>query len=470
MALRRIRDGKATPTTPSRPQAGVQPVYEDFRPISEWQQDEESDILVILLPGFMRQHLNVSTEGKNIVIVRGERLVTGNKWNRFQKDYQVPEACNIRIVHARFEGGILTITMPWKKDNQTQDRSKESAKVTSTEAPPKTISTPEIHVMSPQKAPIEPRPQKAADDKPSKPISTSETQKQETSLAIEKMEPRPSADDTIPETISPQDRKMSPRKAPLEPMSQKDADDTIPKTISPQDRKMSPRKAPLEPMSQKDADDTIPKTISPQDRKMSPRKAPLEPMSQKDADDIPPKVLTLPSFTADKVKDEKMLSEPQTQKAQDEQSDRTRSRTTEPITATFLTSVDDRVEKKAISSETKEKPMKLDNIEKFKGGVGDKKSIENKEAIHDQAENIKRKISHEKRKSEAIDEKAEYTGQKIKKNTALTSIDSVVNYKKGVENLAEHNERQLLLNIGVAVLVIVALGTYISYTVGSGKA
>lgn len=50
MAMRPRGDGAAPPRRATR-SGGVRPVYEEFRPLSEWQQDDESHILNIYLPG-----------------------------------------------------------------------------------------------------------------------------------------------------------------------------------------------------------------------------------------------------------------------------------------------------------------------------------------------------------------------------------------------------------------------------------
>ncbi|KZV47306.1 inactive protein RESTRICTED TEV MOVEMENT 2 [Dorcoceras hygrometricum] len=111
MAMR--QRGSGTGRQPPR-SAGVRPVFEDFKPISEWEQDDESHSLVLYLPGFMKEQIKVSTEGRNIIRVRGERLVAGNKWSRFQEDFQVPENCEMNSIRAKHQGGNLTITVPKK--------------------------------------------------------------------------------------------------------------------------------------------------------------------------------------------------------------------------------------------------------------------------------------------------------------------------------------------------------------------
>lgn len=64
--------------------------------------------------GFMKEQLRVSTEGRNTMRVRGERLVGGNKWSRFLEDFEVPENSDMNSVRAKFHEGALTITIPKK--------------------------------------------------------------------------------------------------------------------------------------------------------------------------------------------------------------------------------------------------------------------------------------------------------------------------------------------------------------------
>lgn len=127
--------GGGTARAPSR-SAGVRPVYEDFKPISEWEQDDESHFLVIHLPGFMKEQIKISTEGRNIIRVRGERLVAGNKWSRFLEDFQIPENCEMNSVRAKHQGANLTITVPKKN----LDKGTKSPKKTPETFSPKTTS------------------------------------------------------------------------------------------------------------------------------------------------------------------------------------------------------------------------------------------------------------------------------------------------------------------------------------------
>ncbi|KAJ8573041.1 hypothetical protein K7X08_009552 [Anisodus acutangulus] len=124
------------------PRAAVQPVYEDFRPVSERHQEEEAEKLLIYLPGFMKENIRVSTEGKNTMRIRGERFVGGNKWNRFQEDFEAPDDCNMRGIHAKFENGIVIITMPWKLPKQLLDEPTKQTPLTTPPTPHKDDNVP----------------------------------------------------------------------------------------------------------------------------------------------------------------------------------------------------------------------------------------------------------------------------------------------------------------------------------------
>ncbi|KAL8028753.1 hypothetical protein ABFX02_14G181400 [Erythranthe guttata] len=101
----------------------VRPVYEDFKPKSEWQQNDELHILDINLPGFTKEQIKVSTEGRNTIRVRGERLVGGNKWSRFLENFQVPQNGEMNSIRAKFQGGTLNITISKSKtDIKPQDQ------------------------------------------------------------------------------------------------------------------------------------------------------------------------------------------------------------------------------------------------------------------------------------------------------------------------------------------------------------
>ncbi|KAK4339488.1 hypothetical protein RND71_040950 [Anisodus tanguticus] len=179
------------------PRPGVRPVYLDFRPISERHQEEEAEKLLIFLPGFMKESIRVSTEGKNTVRVRGERFVGGNKWNRFQEDYQAPDDCNLRGIHAKFENGILIITMPWKMPKQLLDESTKQPPLTTPPPPHKDDNIPSRTTYPTPRKPtaqlptIPPPPQKDTDFPPKTTHPTIEAPRNPTPLKPTAQLPKP---------------------------------------------------------------------------------------------------------------------------------------------------------------------------------------------------------------------------------------------------------------------------------------
>ncbi|XP_011087397.2 uncharacterized protein LOC105168899 isoform X2 [Sesamum indicum] len=113
-------------------------VFEDFKPMSEWLQDHQSHFLIIHLPGFVKEQIRVSAEGRNVIRARGERPVAGNKWSRFQAAFQVPEDGEMSSIRARFHGQKLTITVPKssvKKPQEAPDDPQRTTKVDTREQP-----------------------------------------------------------------------------------------------------------------------------------------------------------------------------------------------------------------------------------------------------------------------------------------------------------------------------------------------
>lgn len=119
----------------------------------------------------MKEQVRITTEGRNSIRVRGERLVAGNKWSRFLEDYQVPENGEMNSLHAKFQGGILRVTVPKEGVGKPQDA-----------LPPESRDVDEIRK--------QPTPQKGGLDKPFPQAGTSQST-EEKSLEPVKASPEP---------------------------------------------------------------------------------------------------------------------------------------------------------------------------------------------------------------------------------------------------------------------------------------
>nr|XP_016498382.1 PREDICTED: inactive protein RESTRICTED TEV MOVEMENT 2-like [Nicotiana tabacum] len=391
MAMR-PRGGGVRPNRPNRPpRAAVRPVYEDFRPIFERHQEEEAEKLLIYLPGFLKENIRVSTEGKNTVRVRGERLVAGNKWNRFQEDFQAPDYCNMRGIHAKFENGILTITMPWKMPKQLSDElTKQTPPITppppqkdTTDFPPKTVETPRKPTPLKPTAPL-PMPQNVVKDQDSARVK--ERQRDEKKILEGQL------------GISAESSK-----------THKDTTDFPPKTTYP--------------------------TIE------IPRKpTPLKPTAQ----------LPKPQHV-DKDQDSRGI--------QGKQGDETK------ILEGLVGSIEPKIQKSKEEDKSDQNRTQLvkrgKEVEKKESHeAGGKKVAEkSKELI----EKFQEKVEHKESKDRQI------TGNLAAGASSHPGGEfSIGNLKKSIAELNE--ERQLLVNAGAAVLVIMALGAYLYHSIGSGRA
>ncbi|XP_043717959.1 inactive protein RESTRICTED TEV MOVEMENT 2-like [Telopea speciosissima] len=91
--------------------------YEEFQPSLDWKREEGHDTLVIPLPGFKKDQINLQISYLGNLKISGERPLEENRWSRFHKDFLIPKDCNADGIHAKFVGEVLSVTMP-KKSTQ----------------------------------------------------------------------------------------------------------------------------------------------------------------------------------------------------------------------------------------------------------------------------------------------------------------------------------------------------------------
>ena len=65
-----------------------------------------------MVAGFKKEQLRVQLDNYGKLSISGERPLNGNRWRRFRKEVPVPDNCNASEIRAKFENGILTITLP----------------------------------------------------------------------------------------------------------------------------------------------------------------------------------------------------------------------------------------------------------------------------------------------------------------------------------------------------------------------
>ncbi|KAH7661591.1 Small heat shock protein HSP20 protein [Dioscorea alata] len=99
--------------------------YIDLKPESKWSSDEDTHTLVINLPYFKLEDINVSVDtSNNTVSVKCESQIPLNIWMRFAGDFPLPEKCNVNEVKAKYENGLLSVKFP-KIVNEDEEEHEE---------------------------------------------------------------------------------------------------------------------------------------------------------------------------------------------------------------------------------------------------------------------------------------------------------------------------------------------------------
>ncbi|XP_057441550.1 uncharacterized protein LOC130733410 [Lotus japonicus] len=92
--------------------AQVEGVYEEFEPPSDWDHEEGSDTLILMLPGFKKEQLRVQVSSNRVLRLSGERQISENKWRQFRKEIPVPSDSDTNGISAKFEAGMLYVRLP----------------------------------------------------------------------------------------------------------------------------------------------------------------------------------------------------------------------------------------------------------------------------------------------------------------------------------------------------------------------
>uniref|UniRef100_A0A0D9XK01 SHSP domain-containing protein n=1 Tax=Leersia perrieri TaxID=77586 RepID=A0A0D9XK01_9ORYZ len=78
-----------------------------------WLQDCNAGCLTPKDGGYKKEHIKVQlVHSRRLLVVRGECPVAGNRWSRFRLELPVPGGCDAKAIHARFDNGVLRVTIP----------------------------------------------------------------------------------------------------------------------------------------------------------------------------------------------------------------------------------------------------------------------------------------------------------------------------------------------------------------------
>ncbi|KAG6765032.1 hypothetical protein POTOM_029046 [Populus tomentosa] len=85
----------------------------NFQPNTEWKEEDAAQVLLVYLPGFLKEQIVVSAdELQSNIRVYGERILANNMRSRFNTAHTVPKNCDLSQMKLEFDGGILTIRIP----------------------------------------------------------------------------------------------------------------------------------------------------------------------------------------------------------------------------------------------------------------------------------------------------------------------------------------------------------------------
>ncbi|CAI8595857.1 unnamed protein product [Vicia faba] len=101
-----------TPIPRAKP--STNPVYETFQPMSELKENEQAYFLHIYLPGFIKERISIKfvALSRTLRVIGQRQIIGSNKWSQFDQSYPVPENCEVEKLEGKFENGTLIVAMP----------------------------------------------------------------------------------------------------------------------------------------------------------------------------------------------------------------------------------------------------------------------------------------------------------------------------------------------------------------------
>ncbi|KAF5470188.1 hypothetical protein F2P56_010717 [Juglans regia] len=410
MAMKR-QSGVVTTAPP--PQA-VRPVYEDFQPKYEQKQEATEHIIQVHLPGFVKERIKIRyVNSSRTLRIQGERPRQDNRWSRFNQTFSVPENCDVDKIQAKFLSGILTITMP------------------------------KIATVGPA---AEDKTAKAA---PSLPKSTPQPKLPE---VPEQIPPTPAASTSGVE--KPMEEKIarppSLKRAATEPKMEKGLEDIPPKAAS---TAINERQRVVE---------------SSQSQSPPGATATTEPKAQMGQDLAPPKA----ALTTDTLKLMDKTSMESSAKQVDQKSIPKKDVLIEGNWKAGETKEPEKiVESKMVkgngkAGETKE-PEKIVESKMVKGRESGEKS---RDSVMPETTAPKIAQTGKEKKERPSGVKKEKPKEDFSSEKGMGLKNMMGSAKQRVNDLAKRmneEDRKMLINIGAAVVVLVALGAYVSYSYGS---
>ncbi|KAJ4749827.1 hypothetical protein LUZ62_033610 [Rhynchospora pubera] len=86
--------------------------FEDFEPVTELQEVHDKFIFLVNLPGFRKEDFRVQVDALGKLSVKGQKKIDDNRCKRFNSVFQLPPDSDIEKIRGKFEGDVLTLTLP----------------------------------------------------------------------------------------------------------------------------------------------------------------------------------------------------------------------------------------------------------------------------------------------------------------------------------------------------------------------
>ncbi|KAI3988514.1 hypothetical protein MKX01_026328 [Papaver californicum] len=400
-------------------------VYEDFQPLFSFIHEDNSDTLTLTLPGYRKEQIKVQIDSFGTLKITGERpLGVSKKWSRFRKDFRTPANCKTGEIRAKFENEVLNIIMP----------------KTTTSQPPK----PAVNVTSPSRPSDQAAPPTSTNPIPKTTTTTQSHDHKPTSTESPKLSPPPPPMVAPPSQKPTTEARVSPNKTVVPP-SRKPANEA----------NFSPMK-PVAPPNQKPVAETILPTPKPQPPHISAA-------TSSNAEALLPR--KNPAHDYEDRKTTKTDHHHHHHHNPEEKKKWTSSSGSGGSSSSSSTSTDD--------DSDDEHKHEHDHHEHVKKG---RKEDEVENYVHGGDGAVVGKLK--KKKDELIQKMSDYRRQSGASGGGMNMTSMMENYKNKFEgfmmemkkkknsssNDGEINRSDLVVNMAVASLVVVALGVYVTWS------
>ncbi|KAG2396826.1 hypothetical protein LR48_Vigan08g049100 [Vigna angularis] len=422
--------------------------------------------------GFQRDSVKVTyVASSRTVRITGERQIQGTRWYRFDQSYPIPDYIEPEALGAKFETPVLTLTMPKKATSQEKgvvDEPKPDQKLQDTTTTPQpsitigdTRSSEPIKDQAVERVGPSGEPQMGEKDLEAKPRTATVQRDEKIQKGREEFEPKPTPTRTATmqrhekiqkgQEIESKPTPTLPTKMETDEKPQKGQEDFEPKPTPTMIKRVETAEKP-----KKGEEEFEPKAAST-----------MEPNTKTDAQ--PPKGQEEDEPKADitnvtrKPTVKEQLKEKKTEETRDEDSEKTSYEDAEGTT-----DEDEDEEKERITKrEVKEEPYKSRKSVKDKKQTDfGQKETETEKLLAKEAETSATKAHKEKEKQSnditSLKKELKSEENEVEKVGSVSQV-----FTKFAEGALNEEEKKLAANIGAAVLVIAALGYYVSYRFAS---